>query len=125
MFKDFNKRLQRDIKRYVDFRLKQTEELSKGRVKVLDAAREMRVWTWTWRPDPNTVRLARGDASAHSRARSTSTSSLTACSATPCGSAEACSPRRYVDGDKHTAGDGHGETDTGVRAWGWGGETTT
>jgi actin-related protein 3 len=33
MFKDFNKRLQRDIKRYVDFRLKQTEELSKGRTK--------------------------------------------------------------------------------------------
>jgi actin-related protein len=38
MFKDFNKRLQRDIKRYVDFRLKQAEELSKGRAKVHDAA---------------------------------------------------------------------------------------
>ena len=34
MFKDFNKRLQRDIKRYVDARMRQTEELSKGRIKV-------------------------------------------------------------------------------------------
>jgi actin-related protein 3 len=33
MFKDFGKRLQRDIKRVVDFRVQRTEELSGGRIK--------------------------------------------------------------------------------------------
>jgi len=34
MFKDFGKRLQRDIKRSVDYRTKQSEILSQGRIKV-------------------------------------------------------------------------------------------
>lgn len=34
MFKDFGKRLQRDIKRAVDARLKISEQLSGGRLKV-------------------------------------------------------------------------------------------
>jgi len=33
MFKDFNKRLQRDIKRHVDYRIKRSEELSGGKIK--------------------------------------------------------------------------------------------
>lgn len=33
MFKDFGKRLQRDIKRAVDYRIKRSEELSQGRIK--------------------------------------------------------------------------------------------
>jgi actin-related protein 3 len=33
MFKDFGKRLQRDVKRVVDARLKKSEELSQGRLK--------------------------------------------------------------------------------------------
>lgn len=35
MFKDFSKRLQRDIKRSVDWRIKRSEELSGGKIKVL------------------------------------------------------------------------------------------
>lgn len=35
MFKDFGKRLQRDIKRAVDARLKISEQLSGGRIKVI------------------------------------------------------------------------------------------
>ena len=34
MFKDFGRRLQRDVKRAVDRRLKISEELSGGRIKV-------------------------------------------------------------------------------------------
>lgn len=34
MFKDFGKRLQRDIKRSVDARLRVSESLSDGRIKV-------------------------------------------------------------------------------------------
>ena len=34
MFKDFGRRLQRDVKRVVDARLKQSETLSQGRIKV-------------------------------------------------------------------------------------------
>lgn len=34
MFRDFNRRLQRDIKRAVDARLKISEQLSEGRIKV-------------------------------------------------------------------------------------------
>lgn len=34
MFKDFDKRLQRDIKKTVDFRVKRSEELSGGSLKV-------------------------------------------------------------------------------------------
>lgn len=34
MFKDFSKRLQRDIKRSVDYRIKRSEELSGGKIKV-------------------------------------------------------------------------------------------
>ena len=34
MFKDFGKRLQRDIKRVVDARIKRSEELSGGLLKV-------------------------------------------------------------------------------------------
>ena len=34
MFKDFGRRLQRDLKRSVDTRLKISEELSGGRIKV-------------------------------------------------------------------------------------------
>jgi len=33
MFKDFGKRLQRDIKRFVDYRIKRSEELSGGKIK--------------------------------------------------------------------------------------------
>jgi len=35
MFKDFGKRLQRDIKRAVDYRIKRSEELSQGRIKAV------------------------------------------------------------------------------------------
>jgi len=35
MFKDFGKRLQRDIKRSVDYRIKRSEELSGGRIKAV------------------------------------------------------------------------------------------
>lgn len=34
MFRDFGRRLQRDVKRYVDYRLRLSEELSAGRLKV-------------------------------------------------------------------------------------------
>lgn len=34
MFRDFGRRLQRDLKRVVDARLKLSEELSRGRIKV-------------------------------------------------------------------------------------------
>ena len=34
MFKDFGRRVQRDLKRIVDARLKISEELSQGRIKV-------------------------------------------------------------------------------------------
>lgn len=34
MFRDFGRRLQRDVKRVVDARLKLSEELSGGRIKV-------------------------------------------------------------------------------------------
>ena len=34
MFKDFDRRLQRDVKRIVDARLRITEQLSGGRIKV-------------------------------------------------------------------------------------------
>lgn len=34
MFKDFNRRLERDLKRVVDHRMKTTIELSGGRLKV-------------------------------------------------------------------------------------------
>lgn len=34
MFKDFGRRLQRDLKRFVDYRIKRSEELSGGRIKV-------------------------------------------------------------------------------------------
>ena len=34
MFKDFGRKLQRDVKRQVDARLKMSEELSLGRIKV-------------------------------------------------------------------------------------------
>jgi len=34
MFRDFGRRLQRDVKRMVDSRLKLSEELSGGRLKV-------------------------------------------------------------------------------------------
>ena len=36
MFRDFGRRLQRDIKRAVDARLKLSEQLSGGRIKVND-----------------------------------------------------------------------------------------
>ena len=36
MFKDFGRKLQRDVKRQVDARLKLSEELSQGRIKVGD-----------------------------------------------------------------------------------------
>lgn len=36
MFRDFGRRLQRDIKRLVDGRLKLSESLSGGRIKVSD-----------------------------------------------------------------------------------------
>jgi len=35
MFKDFSKKLQRDVKKMVDIRLKASEELSGGRLKVI------------------------------------------------------------------------------------------
>ena len=37
MFRDFGRRLQRDIKRSVDARLKLSETLSGGRIKVISA----------------------------------------------------------------------------------------
>lgn len=56
MFRDFGRRLQRDLKRVVDARLKLSEELSGGRIKVGDAGascwlsltqscRSVSVWT--------------------------------------------------------------------------------
>lgn len=38
MFKDFSKRLQRDIKRFVDYRIKRSEELSGGKIKSVPLA---------------------------------------------------------------------------------------
>lgn len=38
MFRDFGRRLQRDLKRVVDARLKLSEELSGGRIKVAGRA---------------------------------------------------------------------------------------
>ena len=35
MFKDFGRRLERDVRRFVDARLKATEQLSGGRLKVI------------------------------------------------------------------------------------------
>jgi len=35
MFKDFGRRVQRDLKRIVDARLRISEELSQGRIKVI------------------------------------------------------------------------------------------
>jgi len=35
MFKDFGRRLQRDLKRFVDYRIKRSEELSGGRIKAV------------------------------------------------------------------------------------------
>jgi len=35
MFKDFGKRLQRDVKRAVDYRIKRSEQLSGGRIKAV------------------------------------------------------------------------------------------
>jgi len=37
MFRDFGRRLQRDVKRTVDMRLKLSEELSGGKLKVCDS----------------------------------------------------------------------------------------
>lgn len=34
MFKDFGRKIQRDVKKVVDARLKMSEELSQGRIKV-------------------------------------------------------------------------------------------
>ena len=34
MFRDFGRKVQRDVKRVVDARLKASEELSQGRIKV-------------------------------------------------------------------------------------------
>lgn len=34
MFKDFGRKVQRDVKKVVDARLKMSEELSQGRIKV-------------------------------------------------------------------------------------------
>lgn len=41
MFRDFGRRLQRDLKRVVDARLKLSEELSGGRIKVGAAGRPL------------------------------------------------------------------------------------
>jgi len=41
MFKDLDKRLQRDIKRVVDGRIKRSEELSQGRIKAVPLAVEV------------------------------------------------------------------------------------
>jgi len=38
MFKDFSKRLQRDVKRFVDYRVKRSEELSGGKIKSVPLA---------------------------------------------------------------------------------------
>ena len=38
MFRDFGRRLQRDIKRAVDARLRLSEQLSGGRIKVISAS---------------------------------------------------------------------------------------
>lgn len=46
MFKDFGRRLQRDLKRTVEARLKMSEELSGGRIKVrIAAARHTHTYT--------------------------------------------------------------------------------
>ena len=48
MFKDFGRRLQRDLKRTVEARLKMSEELSGGRIKVrIAAARHTHIHTLT------------------------------------------------------------------------------
>ena len=48
MFKDFGRRLQRDLKRTVEARLKMSEELSGGRIKVrIAAARHTHTHTYT------------------------------------------------------------------------------
>ena len=51
MFKDFGRRLQRDLKRTVEARLKMSEELSGGRIKVrIAAARHTHTHTHTLTP---------------------------------------------------------------------------
>ena len=45
MFKDFGRRLERDVRRSVDGRLKVTEQLSAGRIKVSSSASTISVST--------------------------------------------------------------------------------
>lgn len=44
MFKDFNRRLQRDLKRTVEARLSMSEQLSQGRIKVSLNQKRYMVW---------------------------------------------------------------------------------
>jgi len=44
MFKDFGRKLQRDVKRVVDARLKVSEELSEGRIKVIVTGHHFHVY---------------------------------------------------------------------------------
>ena len=56
MFKDFGRKLQRDVKRQVDARLKLSEELSQGRIKVrivLSAVRDTNIFHYSLSIKPN------------------------------------------------------------------------
>lgn len=43
MFKDFGRRLERDVRRFVDSRLRLTEQLSGGRIKVCEPSKLARL----------------------------------------------------------------------------------
>ncbi|MEQ2218943.1 hypothetical protein XENOCAPTIV_010297, partial [Xenoophorus captivus] len=62
MFRDFGRRLQRDLKRVVDARLRMSEELSAGRIKILGfmhcsewkggRERDKQQTSWCWESNP-------------------------------------------------------------------------
>lgn len=55
MFRDFGRRLQRDLKRVVDARLRLSEELSGGRIKVGSRTGAL-VWLLSLPPRPRSPR---------------------------------------------------------------------
>lgn len=104
MFKDFGKRLQRDVKKAADNRLKISEKLSGGRIKVWPHRYR---WIGHWRgrggcprccrrvpTDPVVGVCAWACVCVCSRRRWRCRSCRTKCSASPSGSAARCSRRR-------------------------------
>lgn len=91
MFKDFGRRLQRDVKKFADARLKASEKLSGGTIKVRG---QLCLPHSFIRTITSIVNVALTHHRHHDSVRSqhqwTSRSSLTTCNGTPCGSAGAC-----------------------------------